>query len=80
MGARHAVTILGSHPIHERIAMRKKPWHAVAPKSSKFAVALVYHDNSVCMEGDNIPENDKREGTDNRLICPQCERLDAAGR
>jgi hypothetical protein len=60
--------------------MKKDPWHAVAAKSSRKAEEAVYHDNSSCMEGDNIPEEDKRAGTDNRILCPQCARLDAAGR
>jgi len=40
----------------------------------------VHHDNTVCMEGDNIPKNYQRYGTDNRPLCKQCARLDAAGR
>lgn len=40
----------------------------------------VHHDNTSCMEGDNIEKNYHRYGTDNRPLCKQCERLDAAGR
>jgi hypothetical protein len=60
--------------------MKKAPWFSNTPKHRNDKEQPIYHDNSSCMEGDNIPENDKRAGTDNRPLCPQCGRLDAAGR
>jgi hypothetical protein len=60
--------------------MKKAPWFSSAPKHRYDQEEAVYHDNSACMEGDNIPEQDNRAGTDHRPLCPQCERLDAAGR
>jgi hypothetical protein len=60
--------------------MKKAPWFSTVPIHPKDKEEPIYHDNSNCMEGDNIPEGNKRAGTDNRLLCPQCGRLDAAGR
>jgi hypothetical protein len=60
--------------------MKKSPWFSSAPTHPKDKQQPVYHDNSACMEGDNIPENHKRSGTDNRPLCPQCGRLGDAGR
>ncbi len=40
----------------------------------------VHHDNTTCMDGDNIGKNFRRYGTDNRPLCKQCARLDEAGR
>jgi hypothetical protein len=66
--------------IAKGIPMKKAPWFSTVPKLRTDKEEPVYHDNSSCMEGDNIPEENKSAGTDNRQICPQCSRLDAAGR
>jgi hypothetical protein len=41
---------------------------------------VVHHDNTSCLEGGLIEKNHHRYGTDNRPLCKQCARLDAAGR
>jgi len=59
--------------------MKTNPWFSTEAK--RYAEEeVVYHDNTVCMEGDNIPKNHQEQGTGNRPICKQCARLDAAGR
>jgi len=40
----------------------------------------VHHHNTACKEGKDIEKNHHRYGTDNRPLCKQCARLDAAGR
>lgn len=58
--------------------MKTNPWFStdtlIVPKEA------VYHDNTVCMEGDSIEKKYHRYGTDNRALCSQCARLDADGR
>jgi hypothetical protein len=57
--------------------MKIKPWFST---DSEQAAELVHHDNTSCMDGSNIEKNHHRYGTDNRPLCKQCARLDAAGR
>ncbi|MCE0497149.1 MAG: hypothetical protein LV481_04295 [Methylacidiphilales bacterium] len=59
--------------------MKTTPWYSTEANPNANEEAF-HHDNTTCVEGDNILKNHKRHGTDNRPLCPQCERLDAAGR
>jgi len=59
--------------------MKTSPWFSTETKECADEKA-VHHDNTSCLEGDNISKNHRRYGTDNRLLCKQCARLDAAGR
>ncbi len=59
--------------------MKTSPWFSVETNKSA-GEEKVHHDNTSCMDGDNIPKKQVRFGTDNRSLCKQCERLDAAGR
>jgi len=53
----------------------------VAPfYSAKVNDSHVYHDNSVCTEGNNIEAANKRPGTDGRPLCHACKELTAAGK
>jgi hypothetical protein len=69
-----------SDPPAKGLLMKKSPWFSSATPHGDDKEKAVYHDNSTCMEGDNIPREHRRAGTDNRQLCPQCGRLDAAGR
>jgi hypothetical protein len=41
----------------------------------------VYHDNTLCTEGNNIEKHYRREGIGvGRVKCEHCARLDAQGR
>jgi len=40
----------------------------------------VHHDNTSCLDGGMVGKKHHRYGTDNRPLCKQCSRLDAAGR
>lgn len=60
--------------------MKKAPWFSNAPKHLNDKEQPFYHDNSACTEGDAIPVEERRAGTDSRPLCPQCGRLDVAGR
>jgi hypothetical protein len=59
--------------------MKTSPWYSTAANPFSGQVP-VHHDNTCCVEGDGIAKNEKRYGTDNRPLCQQCGRLDAAGR
>jgi hypothetical protein len=56
--------------------MKTTPWFSTETKTSE---ENVHHDNTSCLEGD-IEKNHHRHGTDNRPLCKQCARLDAAGK
>jgi hypothetical protein len=59
--------------------MQTNPWFSTAIEDSE-NVEPVHHNNGVCMEGKNIEKNTRRYGTDNRPLCEECARLNAAGR
>jgi hypothetical protein len=47
--------------------MRKAPWHSI--KQS------VYHDNTRCNTGNNIPHEDLKQGTGGKPLCQECRSL-----
>lgn len=51
--------------------MKTNPWH-----SKKESDRKVYHDNTKCTEGNNIENENRREGTGGRPRCNHCERID----
>jgi hypothetical protein len=59
--------------------MKTTPWFSTEAKQ-RAGEEAVHHDNTNCLEGDLIEKNYHRYGTDNRPLCKQCARLDAAGR
>ncbi len=59
--------------------MKTNPWFSTETKERESDVE-VHHDNTACKEGESIPKNYRRYGTDNRPLCPRCTRLNAAGR
>ncbi len=59
--------------------MKTSPWFSTEVEQG-VSEKEVHHDNTTCMEGDNIGKNYRRYGTDNRPLCKQCARLDDAGR
>jgi hypothetical protein len=59
--------------------MKTNPWYSTEPKQRVDEIQ-VHHDNTSCIDGDSIHKNHHRYGTDNRPLCKQCSRLDAAGR
>ena len=40
----------------------------------------VYHDNSECKDGKRIKPEHRRDGTDGRPRCEECDRLEREGR
>jgi len=50
--------------------MKTKPWHSIK-KTDK----PVYHDNTLCTEGNNIEAKNRKQGTDGRPKCDHCKRL-----
>ena len=42
--------------------MKKAPWFSTVPVHPKDKEEPIYHDNSNCMEGDNIPEGNNVPG------------------
>lgn len=55
--------------------MKTSPWHSIKPNDPQ-----VHHDNTACTEGNNIEQENRREGTGNRPKCDHCDRLDSQGR
>jgi len=54
---------------------QRQPWHSAKPMTRN-----VYHDNTLCTEGNNIESYYLRQGTGGRPKCEHCTRLDAHGR
>jgi len=54
---------------------RKSAWHSVKPNTHN-----VYHDNTLCTEGNNIESYYLKQGTAGRPLCAHCARLDREGR
>ncbi len=59
--------------------MKSSPWYSTERPETD-GLEAVFHDNTSCKQGNNIGKNFRRYGTDNRPLCKQCARLDAAGR
>jgi hypothetical protein len=51
------------------------PWHSAIPTEPS-----VYHDNTDCVEGENIRPKDRRYGTDDRPRCRHCTYLESQDR
>jgi hypothetical protein len=47
------------------------PWHS--PNSE------VYHNNPSCQTGNSIAPENVQQGTGNKTLCRECERLNSAG-
>jgi hypothetical protein len=50
--------------------MVTEPWHSVKPSDPQ-----VYHNNTLCTEGNNIERQNRRSGTDGRPLCRHCARI-----
>lgn len=53
---------------------KHRPWHSTRPPATK------YHDNSLCIEGNNIEDRNLARGTGNLPLCNRCAALNAAGK
>jgi len=40
----------------------------------------VYHNNGACPPGRDIPQNERRSGTNNYRLCDDCKKLNDQGR
>ena len=49
----------------------KGPWHSVNSE--------VYHNNPNCQTGNSIAPENVQQGTGNKPLCGECERLNSAG-
>ena len=47
---------------------------------NKLPANRVYHNNSACPPGRDIPANERRQGTGNYRLCNDCNNLNAQGR
>jgi hypothetical protein len=47
------------------------PWHS--------ANSEVYHNNPSCQTGNSIASENVRQGTGNKSLCGECEKLNSAG-
>jgi hypothetical protein len=59
--------------------MIASPWFSTESQEGS-GKAPVYHYNISCKAGKSIEKSHRRYGTDNRPLCEQCARLNAAGR
>jgi hypothetical protein len=50
---------------------KKGPWHSVNSE--------VYHNNPNCQTGNSIEPDNLRQGTGDKPLCGECERLNSAG-
>ena len=46
-----------------------RPWYSIAEADPK-----VYHDDTRCTDGRSIQQQFRRDGTDGRRKCEQCQR------
>lgn len=49
-------------------------------EAEKPAANRVYHNNSQCGPGREIPQNDRRNGSNGYRLCDDCEKLNDQGR
>ena len=47
------------------------PWHSASSE--------VYHNNPSCQTGNSIDPENVQQGTGNKSLCGECERLNSAG-
>jgi hypothetical protein len=50
------------------------PWYSTRPPAMK------HHDNTRCIEGNNIEDRNLARGTGRLPLCRRCAELDAAGK
>lgn len=55
------------------------PFYSVN-ESSKPAERRVYHNNGACRPGQDIPQNERRSGTNGYRLCEDCQRATREGR
>lgn len=53
---------------------QKYPWHSTRPGET------VYHNNTLCTEGNNIETYYLAQGTGGKALCTRCAKLNAEGR
>jgi hypothetical protein len=53
---------------------KRGPWYSTRP------VATKHHDNSQCIEGNNIEDRNLARGTGKLPLCRRCAELNAAGK
>lgn len=58
---------------------KTSPFYSVN-EEKKPAASRVYHHNSSCPPGRDIPANERRPGTNNYRLCHDCETLNNQGR
>ena len=54
---------------------QKDPWYSAKPTDPR-----VYHDNTDCVEGENIEPRNRRPGTNDLPRCRHCTYLEAQAR
>jgi hypothetical protein len=60
--------------------MPKTPPFYSVNEEKKPAAGRVYHDNSACPPGRDIPANERRSGTNNYRLCHDCGTLNSQSR
>lgn len=53
--------------------IRMRPWHSVRETDRK-----VYHDDARCVEGAGVDPQHRREGTEGRRKCEECQGYSSA--
>ena len=60
--------------------MPKTPPFYSVNEEKKPAANRVHHNNSACPPGRDIPNSERRSGTNNYRMCDDCGRLNTQGR
>ncbi len=58
---------------------RVTPFHSVN-EVKKVPTQRVYHNNSACPPGRDIPQHERRQGDGGYRLCNDCQRLNGQGR
>jgi hypothetical protein len=57
----------------------RQPFYSIN-ETKKPRDGRVYHNNSACPSGREIPENERRDGTEDYRLCRNCAELNRDGR
>ena len=53
---------------------KQRPWYSTRPGATK------HHDNSRCIEGNNVEDRNLARGTGKLPLCRRCAELNAEGK
>jgi hypothetical protein len=60
--------------VKEHVVPKRGPWYSTRPPATK------YHDNTRCVEGNNIEDRNLARGMGKLPLCIRCAQLNSAGK